>query len=84
MRHWRAADRPSSLQLRASLRSRGITSVMMGMGGLYLLSRLAVVPVHTHTHTTLTSFYFAGFLAALPNTTHTHMHTPYIRIGPEV
>ena len=44
MRHWRAAERPSRRQVSVSLFSCGITSVMIGIGGLYLLSRLAVVP----------------------------------------
>ena len=45
-------ERPSRRQRMPSLLSWGTTSVMMGMGGRYLLSRLAVRPaaVNTSSH----------------------------------
>ena len=44
MRHCRAVARPSRRHRMPSVLSWGTTRVMMGMGGLYLDSRLAVVP----------------------------------------
>lgn len=44
MRHCRAAERPSRRQESVSLLSWGMTRVMMGMGGRYLLTKLAVLP----------------------------------------
>jgi hypothetical protein len=40
--HWRATPRPTRWNFMPSFFSWGMTSVRMGMGGLYLLTRLAV------------------------------------------
>lgn len=42
--HWRAVALPSSFHDKELLLTWGTTSVRMGMGGLYLLTRAAVVP----------------------------------------
>ena len=47
--HWRATPRPTSVHFMPSFFSVGITSVRMGIGGRYLLIRLAVWPAETHT-----------------------------------
>ena len=46
--HWRATPRPTSCHLKPSLLSVGMTSVKIGCGGRYLLSRLAVWPARQH------------------------------------
>ena len=46
--HWRATPRPTSWKRMPSFFSCGMTSVRMGIGGLYLLTRLAVRPAHMH------------------------------------
>ena len=56
--HWRATPRPTSWKRMPSFFSCGMTSVRMGIGGLYLLTRLAVRPAQhaprqflfLHTH----------------------------------
>lgn len=50
MRHWRAVDRPSSCHLIPSERRRGITNVIMGTAGLYLLTSDAVWPAPPPGH----------------------------------
>ncbi len=46
--HWRAVARPSSFQESVLLLMWGTTRVRMGIGGLYLLTRFAVVPAPAH------------------------------------